>query len=56
MQTPKTGNVYVTVLERPINASQVQDVSFRQIVVDPWELRMEPPENPLHRIDNLILA
>jgi hypothetical protein len=44
LQHPAPGKLYITVLQRRSNASQIHDATYRHIIVDPWELTCEPPE------------
>ena len=43
-QQPADGKLCVTILERRAHASQVQDCSYRHMLVDPWELTLEREE------------
>ena len=44
MQGTPEGKLFMTVLQRRPNASQIQDCSYRHVAVDPWELVLELPE------------
>ena len=43
-QHPTPGKLYITVMQRRSNASQIHDATYRHIIVDPWELTCEAPE------------
>lgn len=45
VQAPEEGKLYVTILQKRANASQVQDCSYRHVCVDPWEVLVEKPED-----------
>ena len=40
-QASQEGRLFVTILQRRANASQVQDCSYRHVCVDPWDLVLE---------------
>ena len=47
MQHPESGKLYITVLQRRSNASQIHDATYRHLIVDPWELTCDPPQADL---------
>ena len=51
---PAAGKVHVTVIHRSAEALHSLDFEFKHLVVDPWELTAEQPEDPSSEIRELM--